>query len=67
MLEPQAQGPIGSSPDTIKKTHKFRHGCTVLGGGGGIKAGGSLLGREKDGDNLPVRCRSQCSVLALHT
>lgn len=46
MLEPQAQGPIGSSPDTIKKTRKFRHGCTVLGGGVG--------GRDK-GRRIPAR------------
>lgn len=69
MLEPQ--GPMGSSLTShIKKKKKIksRHGCRVLGWGGvgwGGKTGGSLVVRERDGDNLPVRCRS-CSVLALH-
>lgn len=36
-----------------QKPHKSKHGCTVL---GGIKAVGSLLRRERNGDNLPVRC-----------
>lgn len=69
MLEPQ--GPMGSSLTShIKKKKKSNLGMAAecwggVGWGGGGKTGGSLVVRERDGDNLPVRCRS-CSVLALH-